>query len=342
MLKTRAGQRGARCLLVAGAFTATAEAGAAVVAGVTFDPANAVTTATVESLGYYTPFGPALPSDTSANWSVGTSLGNRFQRPPFQDDYSPTEAVTGAPGTGATLGQEPGFPLSGNVREIIRLSWGGTHGLPDGSSGSNASADDLAIFEQATSEAFALSVHVASGGTVGWSHWFYVPYESAYDDANDATPTLVDLDADLGLAGVTINALEIASLAPADTVADQIAGAAPGLGRGQVTFGGTPGGLTPARFSSSRGEWVPFESHKFDPDLQFVVGLQDLVAGDFGTISAVNTATDGSVPARAEPTGTPAVPVVGPLPLLLTGVVVLGLLGGAGRWHPGPRRRPTG
>lgn len=333
MPKAHPGYRGARCLLAAGALAATAEAGAAVVAGVTFDPANAVTSATVESLGYYTPFGPALPSDTSADWSVGTSLGNRFQRPPFQKDYSTTEAVLGAPGTGVTLGQEPGFPLSGNVREIIRLTWGGTHGLPDGTSGSNASPDDLAIFEQATSEAFALSVHVASGGTVGWSDWFYVPYESAYDDANDATPTLVDLDADLGLAGVTINALEIASLAPADTVADQIPGADPGLGRGQVTFGGAPGGLTPARFSSSRAEWVPFESHKFDPDLQFVVGLQDLVAGDFSAISAVNGAHNGSAPARAEPTGTPAVPVAGVLPIVLTGLAVLGVVRVAGAWR---------
>ncbi|MCG6941984.1 MAG: hypothetical protein LJE69_12130 [Thiohalocapsa sp.] len=324
-------------LLAATALLATPEARASVVAGVTFDPANAVTTAEVTSLGYWTPFGDAaLPSDTSADWSVGASLGNLFLRPPFQDGYSPTTPVYGAPGTAVTLGQEPSYPLSGNVRETIRLTWGGSLGLPDGDNGSNGSADDLVIFEQATSEAFAISVHVASGGSVGWSKWFYVPYENAYDSANDATPTLIDLDLDLGLPGVTINALEIASLAPADTVAEQIAGADVGLGRGQVTFGGASGGLTPARWSSSQGKWVPFESYKLDPDIQFVAGLQDLVAGDFGTISAVSTAADGSAPDRAPPTGTPAAaPVVAPLPLLLTGLSLLGVLRGT-TW---PRRR---
>jgi hypothetical protein len=38
MPKTHPGYRGARCLLAAGALAATADAGAAVVAGVTFDP----------------------------------------------------------------------------------------------------------------------------------------------------------------------------------------------------------------------------------------------------------------------------------------------------------------
>lgn len=313
--------------LLAAAFV-SADAGAATVAGVTFDPVNATTTAAVVSMGYHTDWGPALPSDTSADWSIGNSLGSQFLRPAFQSGYSPSTPVYGAPGTAVTLGQEPGFPLSNNTREIIRLTFGGGHGLADGV------GDDLAIFEQATSELFALSVHVALGGPVGWSDWFYVPYESAYDSANDATPTLVDFDTDLGLVGVTINAIEIASLAPADTVDTQIAGAPAGLGRGRVTFGGASGGLTPARYSSSQGQWVPFELTKFDPDIQFVVGLHDLVPGDFSSVSTVPAAMNGSAPARAPATGTPAdVPLVSPLALLLTGLPLLAWLrrrGGVG------------
>lgn len=299
-----------------------ADAPAALVAGVSFDPANAVTTATVESLGYSTPFGAALPSDTSADWSIGTSLGSRFQRPSFQDGYSDAGPVSGAAGTAVTLGQEPAFPSSGNVREIIRLTWGGTHALADGSGA------DLAVFEQATSEAFAISVHVTgSGPMTGWSPFFYIPYENAYDPVYDATPTLVDLDTDLGRAGATINALEIASLAPEDTVAEAIAGADPGLGRGQVTFGGALGGLQPARYSSSRDAWVPFEAAKLDPDLQYVVGLHALVPGAFADVSMAASASDGSMPDRAPPTGAPTgVPSIGAAPLLLLGLAGLGAL----------------
>lgn len=299
-----------------------ADAGAALVAGISFDTANATTTAEVKSLGYYTPHGPALPSDTSADWSVGTSLGSLFRRPPFQSGYSETAQVYGAPGTAVTIGQEPSFPDSRDAREIIRLTFGGDRGLADGG------GNDLAIFEQATSEAFALSVHVALGGTVGWSDWFYIPYEkNAYDSENDATPTLVDLGADLGLPGVTINAIELTSLAPGDTVATQIDGAEIGLGWGRVTFGGASGGLTPARYSSSQRQWVAFESTKFDPDIQYVVGLHNLVAGDFSVISAPGMPTAGSAPTRVAATGTPAAaPALGPLPLVLTGLSLLALL----------------
>jgi hypothetical protein len=312
-----------------------ADAGAALVADVSFDPANATTTAEVKSMGYYTEWGRALPSDTSASWSVGTSLGTLFQRPTFQNGYSATGPVTGAAGTAVTIGQEPSFPDSRSAREIIRLTFGVGHGLADGS------GDDLAIFEQATSEAFALSVHVALGGdlgfSVGWRDWFYIPYEDAYDSDNDATPTLVDLGADLGLPGVTINAIELTSLAPDDTVEMQIDGADPGLGWGRVTFGGASGGLTPARDSSSQRKWVPFESTKFDPDIQYVVGLHDLVACASCTISEPGEPTAGSAPTRVAATGTPAaVPVLGTLPLLLGGLSLLAVLrrtAARGRWR---------
>jgi hypothetical protein len=317
---------------------AAADAGAAVVvAGVTVDPARATTTAEVMSMGYYTPHGlhRALPSNTSADWSVVTSLGSRFLRPPFQSGYSATTPVYGAAGTAVTIGQEPSFPDSRSAREIIRLTFGGDRGLNDGD------GDDLAIFEQATSEAFALSVHVALGGdlgfSVGWRDWFYIPYEDAYDSDNDATPTLVDLGADLGLPGVTINAIELTSLAPDDTVEMQIDGADPGLGWGRVTFGGASGGLTPARDSSSQRKWVPFESTKFDPDIQYVVGLHDLVACASCTISEPGEPTAGSAPTRVAATGTPAaVPVLGTLPLLLGGLSLLAVLrrtAARGRWR---------
>jgi hypothetical protein len=312
------------------ALLCAADAGAALVsvADVSFDTANATTTAVVESMGYETPYGRGLPSDTSADWSVGTSLGSRFLRPLFQSGYSATTPVYGAAGTAVTIGQEPSFPV-GNPREIIRLTFGGGHGLADGS------GDDLAIFEQATSEAFALSVHVALGGDVGWSVWFYIPYENVYDSANDATPTLVDLDADLGLAGVTINAIELTSLVSVDTVATQISDT--GLGLGRVTFGGASGGFKPGRYSSSQRKWVPFESTKFDPDIQYVVGLHHLVACASCTISEPGEPTAGSAPTRVAATGTPAaVPVLGTLPLLLGGLSLLAVLrrtAARGRWR---------
>jgi len=182
-------------------------------------------------------------------------------------------------------------------------------------------------------------VHVALGGVleipVGWSVWFYIPYENVYDSANDATPTLVDLDADLGLAGVTINAIELTSLVSVDTVETQISDT--GLGLGRVTFGGASGGFKPGRDSSSQRKWVPFESTKFDPDIQYVVGLHDLVACASCTISEPGEPTAGSAPTRVAATGTPAaVPVLGTLPLLLGGLSLLAVLrrtAARGRWR---------
>lgn len=81
---------------------------------------------------------------------------------------------------------------------------------------------DLAVFEAATSEAFALRVHrVGTGGEAYWSAGYYTPYSSSRDpsaSANDTTPTLFDLGL-MGLAdGEVVNARELTNLLPAPPV----------------------------------------------------------------------------------------------------------------------------
>jgi hypothetical protein len=268
--------------------------------------------------GYHTAHdaaaGIALPSNTSADWGAGDSLGTFFQRPAFQSGYSAAAPVRGAPGTAATLGQDPGFPPAINGREIIQLTWGSGFGLADGA------GDDLAIFEQATSEAFAVRAHV-TGSTPGWSAWFYTPYEQeTYDADYDATPTLIDLAVDLALgAGAVINALEITNLTAADTVADEIDNS--GFGRGQVTFDGGSG-FAPGRWSGSRQAWVGFEAGKYDPDIQYVVALHDIEDAVSGEISPSDTGA-GSLPARLPPAGDGVVALPGAPWLLALGFGLL-------------------
>jgi len=238
---------------------------------VSFDPANATSTAIIVNGGYATPFGTALHSGTSPDWSVGTSLGALFQVPPFQFNYDPSQPVAGEPGSAVTLGHDERFPKTWlNDRDAIRLGWGDGHGL------GNGDGADLAIFEAATSEAFAVRLH---GVDTGWSYWRYTPYLNEYDAANDATPTLIEFG-DFGLGATeVVNALEIANLLDTDTVDTAIAGTV-GLGYGTVYFGGSAQedqNLTPARYSSSRSLWLPFESTKFDPDIQYAVGLHPIV-----------------------------------------------------------------
>jgi hypothetical protein len=287
------------------------------IAGVDFDSDNATTTAIITGGGYNTPHGTALPSGTSPQWSVPPSLGTYFQVPTFQANYDPSNPVMGVPGTAVTLGQEPRFPLRPppDERDIILLTWGG-QGL------GNVSGDpDLAVFEAATSEAFAIRAHSLAGSGDAddyWTDWFYTPYESPYDVINDATATLVDLSG-FGLSdGEVINALEITNLLPADTldllIDDQD-------DYGQVFFGGSPvpgQDFAPRRYSGSLGTWVEFEAGKYDPDIQYVAGLRALQGGS-GHISAVALGGEPLAPRRVPPATVPALGV----PALLVGGLVL-------------------
>ncbi len=300
-------------------FSGPAGAASFTIAGIGFDTDNATTTATITGGGYVTDHGTGLPSYTSSDWTAGNSLGTYFQRPTFQPGYSAITPVKGAPGTGATLGQDPSFPPTTNLREIIQLTWGLGSGLADDT------GDDLAIFEQATSEAFAVRVHTTVP-IEGWSAWYYTPYEQeTYDTDNDATPTLIDFVADLGFAaGVIINALEITNLIATDTVSDQIFG---NYGKGEVTFDGSAD-YAPGRWSGSAQGWLGFEVSKYDPDIQYVVALHNIQDGVSGTISSLSTGVGASMPERLLPAGSP-VPVPAAVWLFSSGLI--GLLGVARR-----------
>jgi hypothetical protein len=297
-----------RVTMVAAPLLGAGSARSAMVATVIFDPANAASTAIIVNGGYTTPFGTALHSGTSPDWSVGTSLGTLFQVPTFQFGYDPGQPVVGEPGSAVTLGHDERFPKTWlNDRDAIRLGWGDGRGL------GNGDGADLAIFEAATSEAFAVRLH---GVDTGWSYWRYTPYLSEYDEANDATPTLIDFT-DFGL-GTTeiVNALEIANLLDVDTVDTALAGTL-GLGYGTVYFGGSTSAgkdLTPARYSSSQLIWTPFESTKFDPDIQYAVGLRPIVqSGVPIALSATSAPASLLLPYRAAT----AMPEPGPLVLAL-------------------------
>lgn len=295
-----------------------ANAGEFTVAGHAYDTAWATTRASVTGGGYITPFGTGLPSDTSPDWPVGNALGTFFQRPPFQNGYSAVTPVSGPPGSAVTLGQDLRYPPTIDVREIILLQWDAGYGLTD------APGADLAIFEAATSEAFAVRVH-ATGGSPGWSGWYYTPYLNLYDAAADATTTRIDLTADLGLSGgVVINAMEIANLIAADTVAGLLPGGTD-LGRGLVTFGGG-GGYAPGRYSTAQQAWVGFEAGKFDPDIQYVVALRALTAAVPELPAGSEPASAFSQPQRLSPLLVPTVPLPGAGWLVGLGLGLLGLL----------------
>ena len=213
-------------------------------------------------------------------------------------------------GTAVTLGQDPDFPqTSTNPRDIIQLGWGSGTGL------ANAAGHDLAIYEAATSEAFGVRLQVA--GTA-WTGWRYTPYQRPYDTLNDATLTLIEFD-DFGVAGSAIvTALEITNLLVGDTVDTLIVAAdlnPDGLGSGNLTFDGS-GPYSPGRFSSSQGVWVPFEDTKFDPDIQYVVGLHSLSSGAFATSSPASY----SLPLSPRFAAATVVPVPPSLVLLVPGL----------------------
>ncbi|HYN79677.1 MAG TPA: hypothetical protein VES73_17995 [Lamprocystis sp. (in: g-proteobacteria)] len=303
--------RAAFCLLpiwsVLMLLSGAGQAAIMVVAGVTFDTANAISTAIIVSGGYDSPRGNALHSGTSPSWDVPDALGTRFLVPTFQSSAGTSPTYTGLPGSAVTLGHDANFPqTSNNPRDMIQVGWGATRGL------ANLSGADLAIFEAATSEAYGVRLY--ADNTAAWTNWRYTPYQSAYDAANDATPTLIDFsDFGVGTSAV-VTALEITNLLISDRVDTPITGT---LGKGTVRFDGV-GNYQPGRYSTSQGQWVEFESTKFDPDIQYVAGLHDLTMGSFGAIPAASFVLPLSPNfAPATPSDAPAPPTLALLAPLL-------------------------
>jgi hypothetical protein len=263
-------------IMLSQAFSCPAGAAMIDVFGVMFDPANGTTQASISSGGYVTPYGPALFSGGSDDWlppaAMGPSLGTYFQVPTFQPEYDPGAARLGNPGSSVTLGSDPGSATLTSTRDTIATKWADGIGLR------NAAGNDLAIFEKGTSEVYAIRVHNATTGT--WTPWYYQIFNQT-DATQFTTPTEYDLSA-LGVdPGQVIDGLEIANLTPDDTVATSI-GAFDGLielGFGVVTFGGKVDGFAPARRRSDPDlDLKAFEAGKHDPDIQFVVALNPLVA----------------------------------------------------------------
>jgi len=258
------------------AFSCPAGAAMVDVFGVIFDPANGTTQASISSGGYVTPWGPALFSGGSDDWvppeTMGQSLGTYFQVPTFQAEYDPDAARLGNPGSSVTLGSDPGSATLTNTRDIIATKWADGVGLR------NAAGNDLAIFEKGTSEAYAIRAHNATTGT--WTPWYYQIFNQT-SAIQFTTPTEYELTA-LGVApGQVVDGLEITNLSPDDTVAIST-GEFDGLvelGFGVVTFGGSLDGFAPARRRSAPDlNLKAFELGKHDPDIQFVVALNPLVA----------------------------------------------------------------
>ena len=233
------------------------------VAGIGFDTDDGTTTASLISGGYATPHGLGLWSGSTRDFPVASSVGTFFQRPTYQSGYDPSVPVLGGAGSSVTLGHDPKIAGITNPRDTIELTWGGREVR-------NGLGNDLVVFEQATSEAFA--IRVRDVGTGDWTGWYYQVFEPVFDAPADATPTLFDLS-DLGLGiDAAIDAIQITNLTEADRVDTEIAGTG-GLGYGFVTFGGGAGGYVPARWSLSSGGYKPFEAGKYDPDIQYVAAL---------------------------------------------------------------------
>jgi len=308
-------------VLLIWAFAGPAGAATVTVFGVTFDPANGTTQAGIAGGGYATPYGTALYSGGSDDWvppaAEGRSLGTYFQVPGFQPEYDPDIARLGDVGSSVSLGNDPKISHLTNARDIISTRWDPLYGLENVEGPNMETINELAIFEKGTSEAYAIRVHNATTGA--WTPWFYEIFNQT-DATQFTTPTEYDLSA-LGVGvGEMINALEITNLSPGDTVATstgQLDGVIE-LGFGVVTFGGDVNGYAPARRRSlPNTELKLFEAGKHDPDIQFVVGLQDVqditLLGLADIVSDLDANPNGfSVPERlpVAPFATPIPPAV--------------------------------
>jgi hypothetical protein len=278
----------AAVLFCAASLAGPARAAVMTVAGVTFDTGNAVQTLEMVSgvslggdpvtTGYATPHGDALWSGTTPDFPAA-SLGALVQRPVFQPGYDPGSPAPGAAGTAVSLGSDPDISGLTQERNVIRLTFG------EESPGvlnrlTNHGGYDLAIFEQATTEAYAIRVRNASGAggaeDDGWSAWMYKVAETIYDSGTDSTATLFEL----GAFGIVeeqdvIDIIEITNLTVDDRIAFTGTELAAGLGEGEVVFN-AEAGYDPARWSESSAGYKSFESFKFNPDIQYVVGLHNL------------------------------------------------------------------
>ena len=229
-----------RAMLAISAWIVSAQVlGATVmVSGVTFDPSNGTTQASIVSGGYATPFGLALSSGGSDDWDDGQSHGTYFQVPTFQSEYDLGAARPGNVGSSVTLGSDPNSSGAiSSVRDIISTKWATGLGV------TNGVGNDLAIFEKAISEAYAIRAHNVTTGM--WMPCYYGIFNQS---DSDPTPREYDLT-DLGVAaGQVIDVLETTNLDPDDTVASSIYNYAmdefdglsglEDLGFGVVTFGG--------------------------------------------------------------------------------------------------------
>ena len=283
----------------AAGFAGSANAAVMTVGGITFNTDNSTQTlemisgtglldgATTVTTGYATPHGQALWSGTSPDFPT-TSLGSLVQRPDFQPGYSAGTPVLGQAGTAVTLGNDPDIAGTTNSRDIIRLTFGEqspgvlntltNHNDIGGAHG----AYDFAVYEQHTTEAFAVRVRNATNETGGpngdgWSSWIYNVAETVFDSGADGAATLFELS-DFGIIAEleVIDMIEITNLTADDRIATATATVlAPGLAEGIVEFN-AESGLDPARWSGSSAAYVPFTSSKYNPDIQYVVGLHNL------------------------------------------------------------------
>jgi hypothetical protein len=188
--------------------------------------------------------------------------------------------VFGEAGTAVTLGAgDPGVPGLTQTRNIIQLTFGEqSPGVAN--TLTNHSGFDLAIFEQHTTEAFAIRMHNAdgTGGALndGWSNWIYQVAETTFDAAADGAATLFELG-DFGILEEqdVIDMLEITNLTANDRIALTGTVLAPGFAEGEVVFN-AEAGLAPGRWSESAAAYKGFGADKFNPDIQYVVGLHNL------------------------------------------------------------------
>jgi hypothetical protein len=257
------------CLAAALGFSARLQADTHTVRGVTFDSGSAVTTGAIVEGSYpdLVNGNPALYSSSSAfdffeapNTTVANHTASLF-RSWRSGLYAPARS-------NVTLGYDPALvdpnhPFNAtHLRDTLQLTWGG-------SLLGNTAGNDLAVFEQASQEAFAVRARVSGGSFTGW--YFNIPGPRQDNDgtlsssSGHGSATLFDL-ADLGVGdGAFIDMVELRNMRPEDNVSN--AG-----GYGFVTFDAQLAGNKPHRTDGSL-----FPAGDFDPDIEYVVGLHHVL-----------------------------------------------------------------